>query len=63
MDDLNVGLYRAIANLLDEWGLIKLVNVKQTADPVVTLSQIKVLPYKEKNEWNLITKYTIGKKG
>ena len=51
-----------IANLLDEWGLVKLADEKKSADPVAPLSQIKVLPYKEKNEWTLVTKYSIGKK-
>jgi len=51
-----------IANLLDEWGLVKLTDEKKSADPVAPLSQIKVLPYKEKNEWTLVTKYSIGKK-
>lgn len=51
-----------IANLLDEWGLVKLVDKDKSNDPVAPLSQIKVLPYKEKNEWTLVTKYSIGKK-
>jgi hypothetical protein len=51
-----------IANLLAEWGLIEIVNPKRTSDPVAPLSQIKVLPHKEKGEWNLVAKYNIGKK-
>ena len=51
-----------IANLLAEWGLVELVNPKRTSDPVAPLSQIKVLPHREKNEWNLVAKYNIGKK-
>jgi hypothetical protein len=51
-----------IANLLSEWGLIGLVESSKSSDPVAPLSQIKVLPYKEKNEWNLTAKYNIGKK-
>ena len=51
-----------IANLLSEWGLIGLVESNKSSDPVAPLSQIKVLPYKEKNEWNLTAKYNIGKK-
>jgi hypothetical protein len=51
-----------IANLLSEWGLIGLVDSNKSSDPVAPLSQIKVLPYKEKNEWNLTAKYNIGKK-
>jgi hypothetical protein len=51
-----------IANLIAEWGLVKLVDPAKTESPVAPLSQIKVLPYKEKNEWELVTKYNIGKK-
>ena len=51
-----------IINLLEEWGLIKVSNPKQIEDPVAPLSQIKILPYKEKDEWELVAKYSIGKK-
>lgn len=51
-----------IANLLDEWGLIRIVDENKTSDPVAGLSQIKILSYKEKDEWNLVAKYSIGKK-
>ena len=48
-----------IANLLKDWGLVKIVGEMGEMAP---LSQIKVLSYKEKNEWTLETKYNIGKK-
>jgi len=48
-----------IANLLQDWGL---VNIVGELGEVAPLSQIKVLSYKEKNEWTLETKYSIGKK-
>ena len=48
-----------IANLLDDWGLVKVLG---NAEPVAPLSQIKVLSYREKKEWTLETKYNIGKK-
>lgn len=51
-----------IANLLAEWGLVKLVDNTKTLEPVSPLSQIKVLSYKDKDEWNLVTKYNIGRK-
>ena len=50
-----------IANLLAEWGLLSILNDK-SENPVAPLSQIKVLPYKEKDDWNLTAKYNIGKK-
>jgi len=51
-----------IANLLAEWGLLKLVNADLSKEPVAPISQIKVLPFKEKDQWNLTAKYNIGKK-
>jgi|TARA_R100000030_G_scaffold96720_1_gene85119 hypothetical protein len=49
-----------IANLLSDWGLINVVG-KSTVE-AAPLSQIKVISFKEKNEWSLETKYNIGKK-
>ena len=51
-----------IANLLAEWELVKLVSPEQTAEPISPLSQIKVIPFNQKSEWELVTKYNIGKK-
>lgn len=50
-----------IAKLLADWGLIAMVTPEHFTD-VAPLSQIKVLPFKEKHEWILVQKYTIGKK-
>jgi len=61
-DDEDKARRNAIINLLEEWNLIKVVNHEQIEDPVAPLSQIKVLPYKEKGEWDLVPKYSIGKK-
>ena len=49
-----------IANLLSDWGLVK-VPIGSSVESA-PLSQIKVISFKEKNEWNLETKYNIGKK-
>ena len=51
-----------IANLLSEWGLIVLVNSDRTAELTVPLNQLKILAYKEKDEWTLTAKYNIGSK-
>ena len=50
-----------ITQLLADWGLITIVNVDKIVD-IAPLNQIKVLAYKEKDEWTLETKYNIGKK-
>ena len=51
-----------IVNLLEEWGLVNVKNPSQVEDPVASLSQIKILAHKDKDEWELIAKYNIGKK-
>jgi hypothetical protein len=51
-----------ITNLLKEWDLIEVVVESQTENPISPISQIKVLPFKEKDEWELVAKYNIGKK-
>lgn len=51
-----------ITNLLAEWGLIELVDETKTESPVAPLGQIKIISHKEKENWNLVAKYTIGKK-
>ena len=51
-----------IANLLAEWGLIKLVDSNRTSELTVPLNQLKILAYKEKDEWELTAKYNIGSK-
>ena len=50
-----------IAQLLQDWGLVKIVSADQVAD-AAPLSQIKVLSFKDKPEWTLESKYNIGKK-
>ena len=51
-----------ITNLLKEWDLVEIVHPAQTENPISPISQIKVLPFKEKDEWELVAKYNIGKK-
>ena len=51
-----------IANLIAEWGLVVLVDTNKTKEPIAAMSQIKIIPFKEKNDWELITKYSIGRK-
>lgn len=51
-----------IINLLEEWNLVNVLDPSQIEDPIAPLSQIKVLLYKDKDQWELIPKYSIGKK-
>ena len=50
-----------IVQLLSDWGLISVVNAEKIAD-LAPLNQIKVLSFKEKNDWTLESKYNIGRK-
>ena len=59
LNENDIARRNTIANLLKDWGLVKIVGEMGEMAP---LSQIKVLSYKEKNEWTLQTKYSIGKK-
>ena len=50
-----------IAKLLQDWGLVTIINAP-LFDDLAPLSQIKVLSFKEKGDWNIQTKYNLGKK-
>jgi hypothetical protein len=56
------GRRNTIIQLLEEWGLIKIVEPEKINDPKAPMSQIKILPHKEKNNWTLEAKYNIGRK-
>ena len=61
LSDNDIERRNTIAQLLGDWGLIAIVNAT-IAENKAPLSQIKVLAFKEKNEWDLQAKYNIGKK-
>ena len=50
-----------ITNLLEEWELLKIVNPQKVASSG-SLSTIKVIPFSQKSDWELVAKYNIGKK-
>jgi hypothetical protein len=58
----DVARRNTIVNLLAEWDLIKLINPQKSSEPVAPFSQVKVITHKEKDEWELVTKYNIGRK-
>ena len=60
--DEDVGRRNTITNLLAEWGLIDIRVPNSTADPIAPLSQVKIIPFKDKDQWELVAKYNIGKK-
>jgi hypothetical protein len=56
------GRRNTIALLLEEWGLVKVVEPERIEDPKAPMSQVKILPHKEKDNWILEAKYNIGRK-
>lgn len=61
-DDNDRGRRNTIVDLLEEWGLLEVVSKDKVTSPKAPISQVKIISYKEKDDWNLIPKYTIGKK-
>jgi hypothetical protein len=60
--DGDIARRNTIVNLLLEWKLVSVVDDAKIAEPIAPLSQIKILPHKDRNEWELVAKYNIGKK-
>lgn len=58
----DAGRRNTIVNLLEEWKLVKTVDPSKIEDPITPLSKMKILSYREKNDWDLVSKYSIGKK-
>ena len=58
----DIGRRNSIASLLNDWDLIGIVGSDSVPEPKAPLSQIKVISFKEKNEWDLEPKYNNGKK-
>jgi hypothetical protein len=59
LSENDIARRNTIVKLLSDWGL---VTMKDTPEPIAPLSQIKIISFKEKDEWMLETKYNIGKK-
>lgn len=62
MTENDVQRRNAIAILLEDWGLVDIVNKNLIGNNVAPIHQIKIISYKEKDEWELIPKYNIGKR-
>ncbi len=59
IDDL--GRRNTIVKLLVDWGLVNAVDATKFAEPQLSLARLKIIPHKEKKDWQLIPKYHIGK--
>lgn len=60
-EDLDLQRRNMIAELLQQWKLLSILEPEKVVEKC-PISQVKILPYKEKDEWELVTKYNIGKK-
>jgi hypothetical protein len=58
----DVGRRNTIINLLEEWRLVKIVEAEYIKEPRAPMSQIKIIPHKDKADWTLEAKYNIGRK-
>ena len=54
------GRRNKIAQLLEQWELVKIVDRNKTEEPLAPISKIKILPFSEKDNWELCSKYSIG---
>ena len=61
LEESDVARRNTIATLMSDWGLVDIQNV-EGAKPLAPLRQIKIIPFKEKEEWELCPKYNIGNK-
>jgi hypothetical protein len=59
IDDADIARRNTIAKLLSEWKLLDIVP-GQTLTDFATMNTIKIVPFKEKNEWTMVQKYSIG---
>ena len=62
MSENDTARRNTIVNLLEEWELVEIVNKEKSKDPVASIGQIKIISHKNRDEWELIPKYHIGKK-
>jgi hypothetical protein len=62
LSEEDIGRRNTIVGLLSEWGLCEIVDTDKCEEPLTSLRRIKILSHKNRDEWELIPKYHIGKK-
>jgi hypothetical protein len=62
ISDNDIARRNRIAKLLEEWSLVKILDTDIGEDEYAPLHQIKIISFKEKDDWKLVSKYNIGKK-
>jgi hypothetical protein len=61
LEENDIARRNTIATLMSDWGLITIDSATKT-EPIAPMRQIKIIPYREKNSWELCPKYNIGNK-
>ena len=61
LEETDLARRNTIATLMSDWGLVEIQN-NEEAKPLAPLRQIKIIPFKEKDQWELCPKYNIGNK-
>ena len=51
-----------IVKAISDWGLVTIVNPHKVQSPIIPISQVKIISSRQKSEWKLVPKYTIGRK-
>ena len=62
IDDNDIARRNKIIKLLEEWGLLDIIDKEKVKEPICEINQLKILSYKDKGDWELCPKYHIGKK-
>ena len=62
IDETDIGRRNSIVTLLEQWKLLSVVDKDKIKEPITPLSQIKIIPFKQKSEWKLTSKSSIGTK-
>ena len=60
ISDSDVARRNKICKLLEEWGLVNILD--DDLEPMASMAQIKIIPHREKDEWELVPKYHIGRR-
>jgi hypothetical protein len=59
-DTTDVGRRNRIIKLLEEWGLLKVVDPSRISENIAPMNTVRIIPYKQKDQWLLESKYTMG---
>ena len=62
ISETDLGRRNTIISLLEEWGLLSIVDSSKVKEPKVSLAQIKIISYNDKKDWELVPKYHIGRR-